>query len=107
MVLATTGASLAQMVTFHDDGQLALVALTNVGVQEPSVPLYRNGVRVNDPGTPGADLFDIVNFHDRVPGTSSHPLTFADIIANGYIRPLVQRADGSTGSIGTSVVAGT
>ncbi len=62
---------------------------------------------MNDPATPGADLFDIINFHDRVPGTSSYPLTFADIIANGYIRPLVQRADGSTGAIGTSVVAGT
>ncbi|MGE3109126.1 MAG: dockerin type I domain-containing protein [Phycisphaerales bacterium] len=61
---------------------------------------------MDDPGTPGADLFDLIDLHDRVPGTSSYPLTMADIIANGYIRPLVQRMDGSTGSIGTSIVTG-
>lgn len=105
-VLLACGAASAQSVTFFDDGQLALLALTNAGVQEPSVPLFRDGVRVNDPGTPGVDLFDIVNFFDRVPGTQSFPLTFADIIANGYIRPLVQRSDGTTGAIGTSVVSG-
>lgn len=105
-LMACSGGVSAQSVTFFDDGQLALVAITNPGVQEPSIPLFLHGVPVNDPGTPGTDLFDIVNFFDRVPGTSSFPLTFADIIANGYIRPLVQRSDGTTGSIGTSVVSG-
>jgi len=41
-----------------------------------------------------------------VPGTSRYPLTMADIIANGYIRPLVQGADGFTGAIGTSIITG-
>ena len=66
-------------VTFFDDGAVALRAVLSGGVLEPGVPLYLNGVRVNDPGTPSSDVFTIVEFYDRVPGTSSYPLTFADI----------------------------
>ena len=54
----TSSASAQQSFIFFDNGELALIARTNPGVQEPSVPLYLNGVRVNDPGTTGADLFD-------------------------------------------------
>ncbi len=95
-----------QTYNFFDNGEVALIAKTNAGVQEPSIPLYLGGVRVNDPMTVGADAFDLIDFQDRVPGTSSYPLTMADIIANGYIRPLVQRSDGLTGAIGTSIVTG-
>jgi hypothetical protein len=105
--LAGQGAVRAQQsVNFYDNGEVALLAITNLGVQEPSIALFRDGQRVDDPATGGADLFDIIDFYDRVPGTSSYPLTMADIIANGYLRPLVQRSDGLTGSIGTSVVTG-
>jgi hypothetical protein len=98
-----TGAG-AQTVTFFDDGQLALVARRVPGVIEPAVPVYRDGIRVDDPGTGGADSFHAVEFYDRVPGTAGFPLTFVDLVVNGYIRLLVQRADGSTGAFGTSVV---
>jgi hypothetical protein len=91
---------------FFDNGEVALVGVRGGGVIEPGVPLFLNGARVNDPATPGVDVFTIVEFYDRVPGTGSYPLTFADIIANGYTRPLVQRADGTTSSIGTSVITG-
>lgn len=106
MAAAHGAAACAQTVTFFDDGELALVATSNSGVQEPAVSMYWLGARVDDPSTPGIDFFKLINFYDRVPGTSSYPLTFADIIANGYVRPLVQRADGGTGAIGTSVVSG-
>ncbi|MBC7834817.1 MAG: hypothetical protein H7Y88_06925 [Phycisphaerales bacterium] len=90
--------------TFYWDAEFSLRAVTNAGVQEPSVPVYLNGARIDDGGTPGSELYDIVEMFDRVPGTSSYPLTVADIVANGYVRPVVQRTNGTTGSFGTSVV---
>ncbi len=105
-VLAGMCCAARGQVNFYDNGEVALIALRNSGVIEPSIPLYCNGARVDDPGTPGSDAFNLINFYDRVPGTPSYPLTMADIIANGYIRPLVQRANGTTSSIGTSVVTG-
>src|SRR5947207_13607611 len=54
---------------FFDNGEVALIAVHSGGVLEPGVPLYLNGVGVNDPGTPGPDVFTIVEFYDRVPGT--------------------------------------
>lgn len=106
MLALSSSAALAQTVTMLDDGELAVIATTNAGVQEPSVPAHLDGVRLNDPRTSGPDLFDVIELYDRVPGSSSYPLTFADIVANGYVRPLVQQADGTTGAIGTSVIAG-
>ncbi len=93
-------------VTFFDNGEFALVGILNGGVLEPGIPLYLNGVRVNDPGTVGLDTFRIIDIYDRVPGTSSYPLTFADIIANGYVRPLVQFQNGLGSAVGTSVITG-
>ena len=90
---------------FHDGGGYSLAALEG-SLLEPPVALYLDGVRVDDPATPGPDAYGIVEVYDRVPGTDSWPLTFADIIANGYVRPLVQRADGSTSAFGTSVITG-
>ncbi len=98
---APAGSVFAQAVRFFDDGEHALWAIQNQGVQEPSIPLFYDGQRVGD----GVQLFDIVECFDRVPGTNSFPLTLADIIANGYVRPLVQQEDGTTGSIGTSIVS--
>ena len=107
LVMAGVAASAtAQSYKFFDDGEVALLAIPDGGVLEPPIPLYLDGVRVDDPGTSGPDLFTIIDFYDRVPGTGSYPLTAADIIANGYIRPLVQRSDGTTSAIGTSIVTG-
>ncbi len=100
-ILALATAGLAQNVRFFDDGEHALWAIQNAGVQEPSIPLFFEGERVGD----GVQRFDIIECFDRVPGTNSFPLTLADIIANGYVRPLVQQGDGSTASIGTSIVS--
>lgn len=109
VVLSVAGMPLrcpAQNFRFYDNGEVALWAVQNAGVQEPSIPLLFGGVRVDNPGTPGPDLYDIVEFYDRVPGTGSYPLTVADIVANGYLRPLVQRANGSATPFGTSVISG-
>ena len=106
VVALTALAAHAQNYKFFDDGEIALLAIPNGGVLEPSIPLYLNGVRVDDPRTGGPDVYAIIDFYDRVPGTGSYPLSAADIIANGYIRPLVQRADGSSSAFGTSVISG-
>ncbi len=88
-----------------DDMFLVGTAIVDNTVIEPSVPLYLNGTRLGYPCLAGDDSFDIVNLNDLVPDTSSFPLTWADIIANGYVRPLVQSANG-TSQIGTSVITG-
>lgn len=90
---------------FYDGGEFALVGVEG-NLLEPPIPLFLDGQRVDDPSTPGGDLYGIVEVYDRVPGTNSWPLTFSDIVANGYVRPLVQTAEGGTGAFGTSVVTG-
>jgi hypothetical protein len=110
MSLAMAGAvaagATAQSYKFHDDGEVALLAIPDGGVLEPAIPLYYRGTRVDDPGTSGPDAYTIIDFYDRVPGTGSYPLSGADIIANGFIRPLVQRADGTASAFGTSIITG-
>jgi hypothetical protein len=96
------GAARAQDHTFFDNGQFALRGLA-AGALEPPAPVFLNGVRVNNPGTPGDDVYSIIDVYDRVPGTSSFPLTFVDVIASSYSRPLVQLAGGRGTAIGTSV----
>lgn len=96
----------AQNYKCYDDGEVALLAIPDGGVLEPAIPLFLQGLRVDNPDTSGPDTYTIIDFYDRVPGTGSYPLTAADIIANGYIRPLVQRADGTGSAIGTSIVTG-
>jgi hypothetical protein len=90
-------------VEFWDDTFMKAIAVADGGVLEPAVPLYLNGSRIGYPCLAGDDSFKIVNVFDSVPGTSSFPLTWADIVANGYVRPLVQKSDG-TSQIGTSVI---
>jgi len=85
------------LAPFFDDGTLALEA-TNRGLVEPPVPIFHNGVLIN--GT----NHQIVEASDQVPSTSSFPLTLADIHANTYVRVTYQKADGTTGQLGTSIV---
>ena len=109
VLTAVTGvstAAAAQSFNFYDDGEVALLAIPDGGVLEPGVPLTLNGATVVDPDNPGNETFTIIDFYDRVPGTGSYPITAADIIANGFIRPLVQFQDGSSSAFGTSVVTG-
>lgn len=103
-VTTVSTAAAAQSFKFYDDGEVALLAIPDGGVLEPGGPLTLNGTRVDDPDTPGSDTFTIIDFYDRVPGTGSYPISAADIIANGFIRPLVQLQDGSSTAFGTSVV---
>lgn len=84
-------------VTFYDDGELVLRAV-DAGVFEPAIPIYHNGSLVS-----GGD-HKVIEAFDRVPNTGSYPLTFVDLHANGFLPSTYQRADGTTASLGTSVV---
>ncbi len=106
--LALAFPALAQNYKFYDNGEYALIALPSAGTLEPPIAVTLNGVIVNNPATPGADVFEVLELWDRVPGTSSYPLMLADIIASNYTRPLVQKPapGGGGGGIGTSVIVG-
>ncbi len=90
-------------IEFWDDGFTKAVAIPDGGVLEPAVPLFLNGTRLGYPCLAGDDSFKIVDFFDLVPSTASFPLTWADIVANGFVRPLVQKANGGS-QLGTSVI---
>ncbi len=81
---------------FYDDGNLALVAAVRAGIAEASVPVFHNGALVG--------LNNVIEAYDRVPGTASYPLTAAHLVANTFERLTYQKADGSTGALGTSVI---
>jgi len=89
---------------FWDDREVVLTAKTNAGVLEPSVPLFFNGERLGFDCVAGDETYDLIDITDRVPSTGAFPLSFADIVANGFVRPLVQKSDGTSSAIGTSVV---
>src|SRR4051794_37512579 len=74
------------------------------GIKEPPVPVFHNGVRVDDRATPEADLFNVVEVYDQTPGTDHFPLTWADLVGNTFVRPAYQKADGPGARLGTSVV---
>lgn len=84
-------------IDFYDDGELSLRA-ADAGVFEPEVPIFHNGVLIND------EPHKVVEAFDRVPATFGFPLTFVDLHANTYLRATYQRPDGTTASLGTSVV---
>ena len=80
-----------------DDGTQALWGRSFPGdVQEPLVPVSFNGKP--------AGYFRLLELYDQVPSTTSYPLTWTDIVANTYQRSTYQKADGTTGTLGTSVV---
>jgi hypothetical protein len=87
-----------------DDGNVALWARTLASIEEPPVPVFHNGVRVDDPETPGDDLYNVVEIYDQVPDTTSFPLTWADLVANTFVRPTYQNSSGTSGTLGTSIV---
>jgi hypothetical protein len=98
-------------VKIWDDRNVRAFAVTNAGVQEPSIPVFLNSVTPSGPknyrvgaGCATLSTYDIIEISDAVPNSGGFPLTFADIVANGYVRPLVQKADGTTTAFGTSVV---
>lgn len=86
------------------NGTVAIWARSDL-IREDPITLKHNGVLVDDPNTPGTDLFDVIEIYDQVPGTSSFPLTWADLIGNCFFRTTYQKSDGKTGNLGTSVVA--
>ena len=84
-------------VNIFDDGELALWGRENpAGIAEPAVKTYYGGALQGS--------FKVLEASDKVPGQFSWPLTVADLVANTYLRPTYQMADGSSGSLGTSVV---
>ncbi len=82
----------------NGDPDLALFAQNLSGVGEPPVPIFHNGALI------GGMNHQVVEAFDRVPGTGSFPLTFVDLHANMFLRSTYQNADGTTGSLGTSIV---
>lgn len=82
--------------TIHNDGDVSLVLNNPAGIVEPAAPVYRNNQLLG--------LARVVEAFDRVPNTSSFPLTFVDLVANTYLRATYQTAQGTTGKLGTSVV---
>ena len=83
---------------------VGLVAKKLPGVKEPPLPVFHNGVRMDDEVTPGADLFNVIEIFDQTADTSHFPLTWADLVGNTFVRPTYQKAGGPTASLGTSVV---
>jgi exo-beta-1,3-glucanase (GH17 family) len=122
-VLIAARPALAVDCTFFDDHTVALKA-TAVSLPDAptgTVPVFvtaddedlaqcvgdslPNGMRrVDDPGTTGEDLFNIIEINDQVPDSSSFPTTWADIIANGFLRLAYQGPGGPPVNFGTSVV---
>ena len=88
-------------IRFLDDGEYALLAAERAGIGEAPVPVFHNGVMVG----PSGSLFNTVETYDRVPGTSSYPLTAVNLVSNFYYRLTDQQADGGSAPLGTSVVA--
>ena len=106
----TTGAS-GLDYKFWDDQEVALLAvLDQAGVTEAPVPVIFSGDSTVYGGQlgfgcqPSSSTFEAINIIDRVPSTNEYPQTWADIVANGYVRSTYQNGDGSTGTFGTSVI---
>jgi hypothetical protein len=100
------------IVELWDDTEIRLdVIPTFPGIVEPAVPVTFMGDSTVFGGnvgygcTPSGDTFQLINIVDRVPSTTEFPQTFADIIANNYIRPVIQQADGTSDDFGSSVVS--
>jgi len=106
-----TGAAFSEYILW-DDQEVSLRATDQVGVTEPDIPVYFFGdSTVYDDGDqigfgclPSDDEFTAINIIDRVPSTSVYPQTYADIVANGYLRATYQNANGTAGSFGSSVI---
>lgn len=106
LALALVAPAQPVSIPIFDDGATALRAVRLATSLEPPVPLSINGVSVDDPATTGPDFFHAVEGYVRVPQRSPFPLSFVDIFASGYVRPLVFEWDGTPSAIGTSVVVG-
>ncbi len=108
-----TGSEFDEFIIW-DDTEVSLRSLDQAGVLEPSIPVhffgdstvYTDGDQVGFGCLPSNDEFNAINIIDRVPGTTEYPQTFADLVANGFVRAVHQNADGSAGTFGTSVITG-
>jgi len=100
---AQPGFAAGDPVEFWDDLFVQGVAKVDATIPEPSIPVFLNGTRLGYPCLAGDDSFDIVDIFDQVSTTASFPLTWSEIVASGYVRPLVQAEDGQS-AIGTSLI---
>ncbi|MFM9959121.1 MAG: dockerin type I domain-containing protein [Phycisphaerales bacterium] len=94
-----------------DDRNVRGIARRIPGVIENPIPVTLAQVTPSGPKTYRAgygcspnSTYNGIEIFDAVTGTGGFPLTFTDIIANGYVRPLVQKIDGTTNAFGTSIV---
>ena len=98
-------------IKMWDDKNVTAYAKRNAGVVEPNIPVYlheinpsRNFTSRIGAGCSPLSTYNIIEISDAVTGTGGFPLTFADIVANGYVRVAVQKADGTSTPFGTSIV---
>jgi hypothetical protein len=83
---------------FWDDPQnFAAWAEIPDGVGEPAVPIFSQGVLVGN--------YKVVELFDKTPDGLGYPGTFADTVANTYVRATYQKPDGTAGQYGTSFAA--
>jgi hypothetical protein len=99
LVLAVMASpSKADPYRFFNDPTLKLWVNDPPGVIEPAVPIYYDGTLIQ------GHNHQVIEAYDRVPGTDSDPLTLVDLAANTYLRLTYQKADGTSGTLGTSIV---
>ncbi|MBN8644322.1 MAG: hypothetical protein J0L61_03665 [Planctomycetes bacterium] len=94
-----------------DDKNVAATARRDATITEPAIPVFLDQVNPAGPktyrvgnGCNTASTYQVVEVSDRTPTSNGFPLTYADIVANGYVRASVQKTDGSSSSFGTSAV---
>ena len=88
--LATTSLSVAQgfAATCFDNNEFSVHTTNPAGIGEPAVAVLCNGIALGPARA--------VEINSRVPGTTSYPLTYVDIVANAFARGAPQRANGTS-----------
>ncbi len=95
-----------------DDKNVDAFARRLASITEPAIPVYLDKVTPGGPasyrignGCTTNSTYQLVEVYDKTPSGNGFPLTWADIVANGHVRPTVQKSDGTSTAFGTSFVA--
>jgi hypothetical protein len=96
--IALHSLALSAPITLFDNGEYALLAATRPGIVEAPVPVFVNGAAAS------GGVFNVIETYDQVPGTSSYPLLASHLAANTFQRFTYEKPDGTSASLGTSIV---
>jgi hypothetical protein len=97
LILLNTSGTETDKKFWDDPENFAAVAEIPDGVGEPAVPIFSQGELVGN--------YKAVELFDRTPDGQGYPGTFADIVANTYVRATYQKLGGTAGQYGTSFAA--